>query len=241
MDIRIRTTFPHHHKTKKLIRRIGKGGAYSLICLWSYIGENHPKGDISSLSNEDITIAAGWEDNPDDFVNALIEVGFIDEDITEDGKTTRTIHNWAEHNPYVFYSQERSEIARQNVQKRWNKNQGKETPKYDSYTNGIQTEYQSDTPSPSHKKKDIRVKPLIDIFLSLCKDVHDKEPSLEGKKDGSAIKRTLEKYSPQQIENIFDFYLKSEKAIKNGLSIAVALSNHSVNEYETKGKWKYEG
>jgi len=91
------------------------------------------------------------------------------------------------------------------------------------------------------KQTDHRVKPLIDTFVSLSTEIRNQQPALEWRKDGAAIKRTLEKYSPEQIENIFDFYLKSEKASRNGLSIAVALSNHSITEYETKGKWKDEG
>jgi hypothetical protein len=155
-DIRLKIGFSHNYKTQKLIKRIKKEGAYSLICFWLYVGENHPKGDISSLTNEDIAIAAGWEKDPDQLVNALIEVGFIDETIGDDGKVTRVVHDWAEHNPFAFYAPERSEIARQNVQKRWDKRKGKKRAKDNRiqtvdnpYAGGIHPEYQPDTPSPS--------------------------------------------------------------------------------------------
>jgi hypothetical protein len=94
---------------------------------------------------------------------------------------------------------------------------------------------------PSSNGKDPRVKPLIDHFFLLCKEKLDREPTIEGKKDGAAIKRTLQKFDEEQIKNLFDFYVDSPKAHNNGLSIAVALSNHSISEYEQKGRWRYEG
>ncbi|MEN2985500.1 MAG: hypothetical protein ABDH16_02400 [Thermodesulfovibrionaceae bacterium] len=140
-DIRIKTTFPNHIKTQMLIKRIGKDGVFSLICLWCYCAVNHPKGDISNLSNEKIAIASQWDKNPDDFVNALIEVGFIDESIDENGNIKRVLHDWQEHNRYVYFAPERSEIARKNAQKRWNKKLEKSI----SYANCMPTVCQQNT------------------------------------------------------------------------------------------------
>lgn len=94
---------------------------------------------------------------------------------------------------------------------------------------------------PKSNGKDHRVKALIGHFFSLCKEKLDREPTIEGKKDGPAIKRALQKFDEEQIKNLFDFYVDSPKAHNNGLSIAVALSNHSISEYEQKGRWRYEG
>lgn len=100
--------------------------------------------------------------------------------------------------------------------------------------------------SPEKKKpkgngKDPRVKSLIDHFHSLCKEQLDQVPTIEGVKDGSAIKRTLTKNSEERIKNIFDWYIKSPKAQEHGLKISVALSDHSISEYDKKGRWLYEG
>lgn len=93
----------------------------------------------------------------------------------------------------------------------------------------------------NRKGKDHRVKNLIDHFHSLCKEQLEQEPLIEGAKDGAAIKRILTKLTEDKIKNVFAWYIKSPKARNNGLSIAVALSNHTLSEYDKKGKWLYEG
>lgn len=120
-DIRIAVSFPHHRKTKKLMLRAGRDAAWSLVCLWCEVAQSAPKGDISSWSNEDIALAAQWDKDPDAFVKALIDSGFLDEALNDDGKVTRTLHDWGEHNPWVFYSEERSAQSRRAIRARWDR------------------------------------------------------------------------------------------------------------------------
>ena len=59
-DARISTAFPRHPKTVKLQRRLGATGCGSLVCLFLWVADNRPDGDLSGMSDEDIEIAAGW-------------------------------------------------------------------------------------------------------------------------------------------------------------------------------------
>lgn len=118
-DIRLKTSFMYHHKTLKLEKKLGPEGVLALIRLWLYVATNHPKGDISKLDNEDIAAVCLWHKEPSHLVNTLIEVGFIDEWINEDGSISRKIHDWEEHNRFAYYAEERVEIARKNAERRW--------------------------------------------------------------------------------------------------------------------------
>jgi len=62
LDIRVKCNFPNHIKTKKLIRKLGYEGFYSLISLWCYAGQNKPKG-VLDIPVEDMAVAANWPGN----------------------------------------------------------------------------------------------------------------------------------------------------------------------------------
>ena len=113
-DYRISVSLPNHHKTAKLIRRIGKDGMWSLICLWAYTAQNRPDGTLTDLDADDIAIAAKWDGDPDKFISTLVEVGFLDQ--TDDGLI---VHDWTKHNGYASSANIRSEAARAAAQKRW--------------------------------------------------------------------------------------------------------------------------
>ncbi|MDA8215217.1 MAG: hypothetical protein M0Z64_08065 [Nitrospiraceae bacterium] len=77
-DIRINIGFPTHTKTRKLIRRLGHKGFYSLVCIWCYAAITRPKGILYGMTAEDIAITADWDDDPNKLITALIECGFLD-------------------------------------------------------------------------------------------------------------------------------------------------------------------
>jgi hypothetical protein len=115
-DIRLKCNFTNHIKTKKLIKKLGYEGFYSLISLWCYAAQNKPKG-ILDMSVEDIAIAANWTGDPEMFVTALIQCGFLEKG---DGGVL-VLHDWEEHNRYAYYAEERSQAARKLVARRWAK------------------------------------------------------------------------------------------------------------------------
>jgi len=115
-DIRLSVFFFQHRKTKKLKRKLGADGVLALISLWTYAAVNHPEG-ILPLDEEDIAIAADWDGDPQEFVNTLIEIGFLEK--LEDG--TYKIHDWEEHQPWAVGARERKEKARKAAKAKWEK------------------------------------------------------------------------------------------------------------------------
>jgi len=114
IDARISVGLPAHPKTKKLIRRLGEGGAWRLVCLFLWVAQSRPDGDLSGMTGEDIELAADWQGEEGAFIKALIEVGFVD---GEEG--CYEIHDWEQHNPWAAGASRRSEVARQNALKKW--------------------------------------------------------------------------------------------------------------------------
>lgn len=77
-DARISTGLPAHPKTKKLVRRLGPSGGWSLICLFLWAAANRRDGDLAGLSDEDIERAADWAGHAGEFVRVVRLVGFIE-------------------------------------------------------------------------------------------------------------------------------------------------------------------
>ncbi|MDO9463784.1 MAG: hypothetical protein Q7J67_00545 [bacterium] len=115
-DFRVAVSFPHHPKTKKLIRQLGYEAVYSLINLWSFVAMNKPSGVLNNMDIDDIEIASDWNGECSKFVLALLEHKFIDEI-----SGVYSIHDWKDHNGYAFYSPERSKKAKNAAESRWNK------------------------------------------------------------------------------------------------------------------------
>ena len=107
IDARISVGLPAHHKTKKLIRRLGEGGAWRLVCLFLWVAQSRQDGDLSGMTGEDIELAADWQGEEGAFIKALIEVGFVD---GEEG--AYSIHDWQEHNPWAAGAEARSEKSK---------------------------------------------------------------------------------------------------------------------------------
>ena len=143
-DIRVALSFFNHHKTKRLHHEFGDGGIVSLWKLWSYCAEHQPDGDLSRWDTLLFQIACGRDADCMQFVERLASEGikFLDKE-----EKSLKIHDWKDHQPWVFFSKERSEIARKNASKRW------KTKKKNSNANGIQSASNRHTlgnaPSPS--------------------------------------------------------------------------------------------
>ena len=106
-DIRLSVGLPTHPKTKKLRKLLGNDAAWALVCLFTFSAQNKPDGDLSGMDVEDIEIAVDWEGEEGAFVAALVKVGFLD---GEEG--SYRIHDWAEHNGWVYGSEHRSDKSK---------------------------------------------------------------------------------------------------------------------------------
>lgn len=115
-DIRVMTTFPHHHKTKKLRRKLGAEGVCALMFLWLFAAENRPDGVLSGMDEDDICIAAQWDGDASSMLQALLEVGFL-----ELVEGNYIIHDWVENNPWAASAPARKAKAEHAAKARWDK------------------------------------------------------------------------------------------------------------------------
>lgn len=106
IDARLNTGLPQHPKTKKLIRRLGDSGPWALVKLLLWAASNRPDGSLAGISDEDIELAIDWNGEPFAFIRAAAEVGFLD-----GAEGLRTLHDWAEHNPYAAGAKDRSQSS----------------------------------------------------------------------------------------------------------------------------------
>ena len=113
-DIRLSTGFFHHPKTVKLKRRMGPAGLVALLQLWTWAAQNKPDGNLSGMDEEDVAIAAGWDEDACLFVQALFAAKFLD------GQSgAYVLHGWQEHQAYAAAEPARIEKARKAAQARW--------------------------------------------------------------------------------------------------------------------------
>ena len=81
-----------HPKTRRVMRTLGVPVAQAighLHCLWWWAMDYAQDGDLSRYVNGDIADAAEWTGDPEQFVMALVEAGFIDQ--SDDGMR---LHDW---------------------------------------------------------------------------------------------------------------------------------------------------
>ena len=88
-----------------------------LLDLWLNAAMNRPKGVLYDMDAADIALDAGWDGDVDFFVGALVSCGFLE--LNEDG--VYVLHDWAEHQGYAQFAEERREQARNAANARWAK------------------------------------------------------------------------------------------------------------------------
>ncbi|MCF7945932.1 MAG: hypothetical protein K9L24_03670 [Spirochaetia bacterium] len=116
-DIRLDMEFINHPKTKRVIRKLGHKGFYSLVCLFSNVAKIYPKGKLKGCDKIDIADMANWDEDPDELIKALMDekVRFLE---FTDGEYC--IHDWEDNQPYVYHSDKRIKKAKKAAAARWN-------------------------------------------------------------------------------------------------------------------------
>lgn len=114
-DMRIDLDFVEHPKTRRLIRMVGYEGFYCLMKLFAVTAKVFPKGELTGCDEHDIEDLADWRGKRGKFFSALSEPNFA---FIEQAGGNWRIHDWHVHQPWIYNSKERSEIARQNAKKR---------------------------------------------------------------------------------------------------------------------------
>jgi hypothetical protein len=115
IDIRVATGLLRHPKFRKLTKRIGVEALRLLVALWVFAAEYRPSGVLTGMTEEDVEVAGEWTGAPGEYVTALLELRWLDQD--EAG--VFSLHDWATWQPWVVGAPQRSEAARTAAKARW--------------------------------------------------------------------------------------------------------------------------
>ena len=208
-DIRLKVTFPNHHKIKKLHKRLGPQGPLSLIYLWLYTAENKPDGILRGMDDEDVEIAAQWPGDAGCMLGALLDLCLLHKQAD-----AYEIHDWKENNPYAFHAPIRSERARKGAEARWSKSKEKQVFDASSMPQAQTSNAPSPSPSPSPKEKALSAfeKERLDFF----EDAWNLYPRKIGKP--SALKHYLKTVKTDndinRINHALAVYLEEVKGVE---------------------------
>src|SRR5512139_510252 len=77
------------------------------------------------------------------------------------------------------------------------------------------------------------IREVMQHFILSCREKTGMDPEVDAA-DAAMVGRRLQKYDHENICKMIDFYLQSEKAEKNGITLKACLSTHSVNLFKAK-------
>ena len=86
---------------------------------------------------------------------------------------------------------------------------------------------------PAIKEKESPHQDLMAYFSQIVEKVKGFKPKIDGG-DGKALKTAIKTYTITEIEQMIDFYIKSEKAEKNGISLKSVFTTHSINLFHQR-------
>lgn len=118
--IELHVSLPRHRKSLQLAMLLDDKKAWAYVAqAWLWCGENCVTGIIKgAMAPKVLEIAAGWEGEPGRFVDAAVEVGFVDRD-----GDSLVLHGWAEraeaHIAKRERDAERSKMRREKVASRF--------------------------------------------------------------------------------------------------------------------------
>ena len=108
-DIRIPYSFLNHRKRRRLRKLLGDRSDSYLIDLWLTTALSGKwDGVLKGMKEEDIAEEVGYEGDSAEFCKALVEAGFI----KQNGSGVYFIHDWAEHQDYIYKTPNRIERGR---------------------------------------------------------------------------------------------------------------------------------
>ena len=120
VDIRVSISFKGHRKRKKLKRLIGDGYLDHLLDFWIGVALHRPNGELAGWDSNDIADEADWNGDPEEFVSALIEAGFL-----ELHGDVYYCHDWEKWQGWVCGAPARSAKASKAAKAMWAKRNGK--------------------------------------------------------------------------------------------------------------------
>lgn len=120
--IEVHQSLPPHRKIKRLKRLLKvktPAAVGHVIMLWLWALDNAPEGRLDGLEPEDLAEAAEWPGDPDRFMSALVECGFVD------GGDDPVIHDWQEYGGRL--QDQRKDRAAQNRERQKRYRESKKT------------------------------------------------------------------------------------------------------------------
>ena len=125
--IQVSVELTRHPKTGRFARLLGVSQVEAvghLVGLWTFTMEYAPAGFIGRWTDEEIADGALWEGDPQKFIEALEEVGFIYED--EESDELR-VHDWEDYGGKILDKLEANrERQQRHREKRKSKGKGKQ-------------------------------------------------------------------------------------------------------------------
>jgi hypothetical protein len=172
--------FLRNLKTKKLVRELGHEGVVCLIRLWCYTAERHPKGILVGVGIDDLEEASGWSGMRGAFASYAVRMRWVD----EDGNNQLRIHDWPEHQPWLFHADKRSEAAKVGAGARWEKQnkhgvntRRKRGASEPHATRNAPSPAPSPIPSPSPTHKDLGAERAAGVLEAPAAPTQESEPN----------------------------------------------------------------
>ena len=168
-DIRLKIGWDRHPKIRRLHKLLKSDGVLSLLRMWSAVSEYYAKGILTSLDIKDIADLAGWEGDPNRYVFTLVELKLLDFD-----GVNYSVHDWKEHQPWAYFSDERRESAIKAANAKWSKRlKTNMRPALLNASLPASIPYNAPSPSPSPSPEDNNV-PYDRIVAFLNKEAGTK-------------------------------------------------------------------
>ncbi len=174
-------TLGDHPKTFKFARILGVSRATAvghLHYLWWWALEYAQDGDLGKFDPAEVAIAGLWDGEPQEFIDALINAGFLDPD--------STIHDWMDYAGRLVQARKRKADGMR-------KKRDGTLPTH-AVTNRTQpyptVPNQKRTPLPSPEAKDSPL--LVPEWLTTFSEVHQPTPEEIGRLNNWAKDHTLE-------------------------------------------------
>lgn len=166
-DMRLDLDFIEHPKIRKLIKRAGYEGFYSLIKLFSITGKLYKNGILKDCTIEDIEDLSNWNGEYGKFVESLLDVKLLDFE-----NEVYQIHDWKHHQPWIYFSEARSEKAKIAAQARWNGKLDTENAvsMQDACGEHKERNAPSPTPTPNPNPKKNNIPPSVQEVEAYCKE-----------------------------------------------------------------------
>jgi hypothetical protein len=84
---------------------------------------------------------------------------------------------------------------------------------------------------PKKNDPDPRVKTVINNWIEYCQNIKGFKPEVSWGIEGAIVKKRLGRFTPEQLSDLFDYYLNSEDCKRMGCSLKIALGNYILNKW----------